>query len=213
LAVMGSFGLVAVVALVMAADFSDKGRTFPVITAGALIVMIAAYLAVALVPALRSRAGGMIADGGGMEELVAHLEHDAVEHLDAQQDSPALDDMEQRRDAAAQDGVAAERVKVGTAEQPASVVAQAEPATVEQADDMSRRLRISLLLVVVLLVGIILFGLDVTVPVIFVLFLRLVTRERWLTTVATTVISCAALYLVFHTLLDVPLEGGLLLTY
>ncbi len=207
LAVMSAFGLVAVVALVMAADFSDQGRTFPVLTAAALVVLIAGYLAVALVPALRSRAGGLIADGGGMEDMVSALEHEAAEQIDSQHDSP-LGGRDGPEAAVAADGALAERVTLSTAEP-----AAAEPDDADDAGEMARRLRMSLILVVGLLVGIILFGMELTVPVIFVLFLRVVTRERWLTTALTTGISCAVLYLVFHTLLDVPLEGGLLVSY
>jgi hypothetical protein len=192
----------------MAADFSDQGRTFPVITAAALVVLIAGYLAVALIPALRNRAGGLIADGGGMEEMVAQIEQEAAEHIDEQHDS--IPDGHNRPLASATEDVAvAERVKLSAAEQTTA----AEPQAAEDPDDMNRRLRMSLLLVVGLLIGIILFGIELTVPVIFVLFLRLVTKESWLTTALTTVISCAVLYLVFHTLLDVPLEGGLLVAY
>jgi TctA family transporter len=211
LAVMSMFGVVAIAALVMAADFSAKGRTFPMITAALLVVLIGAYLTVALVPGLRRKAGGLIADGGGMEELVAQLEHDAVERIDAQQDLPQRYGTERLVDVSADGGVAPERGQVTTAEQEASE--PAEPAPEQQRDDMSRRLRISLVLVVGLLVGIILFGLEVAVPVIFVLFLRLVTRETWLTTIATSVIACTTLYLVFHTLLGVPLEGGVLISH
>jgi hypothetical protein len=165
---------------------------------------------VALVPRLRRKAGGLIADGGGMEELVASLEQDAIEHIDARQDSPSRDITESPADVPVSDGVAPERGPVTATEQ--AVAATVTQATEAKPDDMSRRLQISLLLVAGLLVGIILFGLEVAVPVIFVLFLRLVTRERWSTTIATTVISCATLYLVFHTILGVPLEGGLLLS-
>jgi TctA family transporter len=207
LAVMSAFGLVAVVALAMAADFSDKGRTFPVITAGALVVLVAVYLVVALVPAVRSRAGGLIADGGGMEEMVAQLEEDATEKLGAERDT-TVGGHGRSNETMADDGVVVERGQLSTAEQ----VTPAEPVA-DESDGMARRLRMSLILVVGMLIGIILVGLEITVPVIFVLFLRLVTRERWLTTVLTTVISCVVLYLVFHTLLDVPLEGGLLVSY
>jgi hypothetical protein len=78
---------------------------------------------------------------------------------------------------------------------------------------MSRRLRTSLLLVVALLIITILFGLEIAVPVILLLFLRLVTRETWLTTILTTVLGAGGFYLVFHTLLEVPFVGGLLLSY
>lgn len=165
----------------------------------------------ALVPRLRRTAGGLIADGGGKEELVAALEQDAVERIGAQQDSPSRNITEPPGRVPGSDGLASERGPVPRTEQ--AEAATAKPATEVQPDDMSRRLRISLLLVAGLLVGIILFGLEVAVPVIFVLFLRLVTRECWLTTIATTVISCATLYLVFHTMLEVPLEGGILLSH
>jgi hypothetical protein len=178
------------------------------ITAAFLIILIGVYLTMALVHGLRRTAGGLIADGGGMEELVAALEQDAVERIDAQQDSPSRNITEPPAHVPGSDGLAPGRGPVTTTEQ--AEAATAKPATEVQPDDMSRRLPISLLLVAGLLVGIILFGLEVAVPVIFVLFLRLVTRERWLTTIATAVISCATLYLVFHTMLEVPLEGGIL---
>jgi TctA family transporter len=211
LAVMGAFGVVAVVALVMAADFSANGRTFPMLTAGLLVVLIGIYLTVAAVPGLRRRAGGLIADGSGMEGLVAKLEQDAIETIEtieAQRDSPSQPTADGDVNAVAEDGAAAERGKVVTAEQTAS-----EPTTAERPEDMARRLRTSLLLVVGLLAGIILFGLEIAVPVVFVMFLRLVTRESWITTIVTAVIACGAYYLVFHTLLGVPFGGGLLVSY
>ena len=79
--------------------------------------------------------------------------------------------------------------------------------------EMNRRLLTSLVLTAALLPASWLLGLAVTVPVIFVLFLRLVTRESWRTTVVTTTLVCASLYLVFVTLLGVPVEGGSLLPY
>jgi len=205
LAVMSGFGVVAVVALVMAGEFSDQGRTFPMITAGSLIVLIGIYLIVALVPVLRRGAGGLIADGGSMENLVAKLEQDAVETTGAQQDSPSRDTADADANAGADGAGAAEPGNVVTAAQ--------EGTTAERPEEMARRLRTSLLLVVGLLVGIVLFGLEVAVPVILAMFLRLVTRETWITTIATTVLTCSALYLVFHTLLGVPFGGGLLLSY
>jgi hypothetical protein len=169
-------------------------------------VLIGVYLIVALVPRLRRRAGGLIADGGSMEDLVAKLEQDAVETIDAQHDSPSRDTAD--ADAIAGGGAAAERGSVVTAAHTAS-----DATTGEGPREMARRLRTSLLLVVGLLVGTVLFGLEVAVPAILVLFLRLVTRETWVTTIVTTVLTCGALYLVFHTLLGVPFGGGLLLSY
>jgi TctA family transporter len=208
LAVMGGFGVVAVVAMVMAAEFSGQGRTFPIITTGALILLIGVYLTVALVPGLRRRAGGLIADGGSMEDLVARLEQETVETIESQQDSTSRESTDGAANAVRKDSGAAERRKVVTAEQQVS-----ESATAERPEERTRRLRTSLVLVVGLLVGTVLFGLEVAVPVIFFMFLRLVTRETWRTTIVTTVLTCGALYLVFHTLLGVPFGGGLLLSY
>jgi hypothetical protein len=199
--------VVALTAMVVAADFSPEGRTFPMITAGLLIVLIGVYLAVALVPGLRRRAGGLIADGGGMETYVSKMEHEASEMADARRDSQS------RESADGTDGVVSESGKVATAEHVASKPIAVEPTTAEQSRESAHRLRVSLLLVVGLLVISILFGLEFAVPVIFVLFMRLVTRESWRTTIATTVLVCGGLYVVFHTLLGVPFEGGLLLSY
>ena len=87
----------------------------------------------------------------------------------------------------------------------------AEPPTgpvAEQCADVSHRSRTSLLSVVGLLIVIILFGLEVAVPLILLLFLLLVAREAWRTTTVTTVQAGGGLYLVFHAPLDVPLVGG-----
>ena len=87
----------------------------------------------------------------------------------------------------------------------------AEPPTApvaEQCADVSHRSRISLLLVVGVLVVTILFGLEVAIPLILLLFLLLVAREAWRTTTVTTVEASGGLYLVFHAPLDVPLVGG-----
>jgi hypothetical protein len=76
-----------------------------------------------------------------------------------------------------------------------------------------RRLWVSLGLVVATLVGSILVGVTVTVPIVMLLFMRLVSRESWRATVITTVLASTAFYLVFVELLGVPLEGGTLLQF
>jgi TctA family transporter len=210
LVVMGSFGVVAIASIVMASEFSPEGRTFPILTAILLLVLIATYLAIALLPRVRARAGGVIADGGGMEGLVAHLEQEAVELIDAQHDSQSRSGSNRDPDADVRDPIPA-RTTVLTGEtdpaEPGEINPRAESA------EMSRRLRTSLLLVVALLIITILFGLEIAVPVILLLFLRLVTRETLSTTILTTVLGAGGFYLVFHTLLEVPFVGGLLLSY
>jgi TctA family transporter len=199
LAVMGAFGVVAVAALAMSSEFSDEARTFPMITSVLLIVLIGAYLVIAVVPALRAKAGGLIADGGGMEEMVAQLEHKAAEIAESRQHSAVT-----VPGAAASDGLPPERM-------PTPHVI--EPVTDDDRAQMSRRLRTSLLLVGAMLVVTLLFGIEFAVPLTLLAFLRLVSKESWKTTLLTTVLGSATLYLVFHTLLGVPLEGAMLLSY
>ena len=214
LTLMGAFGVLALAALIVASDFSPEGRTFPMLTAGILIVLIGVYLAVALVPGLRRKAGGLISDGGGMETYVSKMENEAAEMADAQRDSSSRESADGTAGAVADDGVVSASRQVATAEHVASEPVAVEPTTTaEESKESARRLRVSLLLVVALLVISILFGLEFAVPVIFVLFMRLVTRESWRTTVLTTVFVCGGLYIVFHTLLGVPFEGGLLVSY
>lgn len=203
LAVMASFGVVAVAALVMAADFSPEGRTFPIITASALLVLIGGYLLIAVVPGLRARAGGVIADGGGMDELVSHLQQEAAELVETQKDSARVDET-----------AGASPVRPVALADDAGPPEQA-PVGLEQPDEreMARRLRVSLLLVLVMLAVTVMFGVEFAVPLTLVGFMRLVTVESWRTTLLTTVLGSAVFYVVFSTLLGVPLGGGLLLSY
>jgi TctA family transporter len=214
LTLMGAFFVLALAALIVASGFSPEGRTFPMLTAGILIVLIGVYLAVALVPGLQRKAGGLISDGGGMETYVSKMENEAAEMADAQRESPSRESAHGTAGAVADDGFVSESRQVATAEHVASEPVAVEPTTTaEQSRESARRLRVSLLLVIGLLAISILFGLEFAVPVIFVLFMRLVTRESWRTTVLTTVFVCGGLYIVFHTLLGVPFEGGLLVSY
>lgn len=200
---MGLLGSVALAALLLATDFTDQGRTFPVLTASALLALVGLYLAVALVRPLRSRFGGFIADGQGAEAMMHQLEQEAAELVgrssgeDAREEGVAVaaDDEPGPPGAVAADG------------------AGAPEAVAHERREMNRRLLTSLALTAALLPASWLLGLAVTVPVIFVLFLRLVTRESWRTTVVTTTLVCGALYLVFVTLLGVPVVGGSLLPY
>jgi hypothetical protein len=211
LAVMSAFGLLGVAALVMAAEFSPQGRTFPMITATALIVLIGGYLLIAAIPGLRRKAGGLIADGGGMEEVVSHLQHEAAEIIDAQKDSAP----EGGSSVPAQrSGPEAQAV---LKQQAPSAQMSVEPAisqpALQDARQMARRQRTSILLVMAMLAVTVMFGVEFAVPLTLIAFLRLVTAESWRTTLLTTVLGSATFYVVFHTLLGVPLEGGMLLSY
>jgi TctA family transporter len=202
LAVMAGFGLLALVAIVLAGEFTPEGRQFPVITAGLLLLLVGAYLVIALVPPLRRRFGGAISDGGGMEDLAGQVEHETEDLLEEQQGVrpvvPGFSDPQSTPDS------------LGSLETQAVLTAVERP---EDSRENRRRLITSLGLVGFTLVGTVLLGVAVTVPIVLFLFLRLVTHESWRTTVATTVLTSAALYLVFVELLMVPLEGGSLLQF
>lgn len=201
LAAMAGFGLVAVVALVLAGDFTPEGRRFPVLTAWALIVLVAVYLLVALVPALRRRFGGVISDGGVMEDYTSQVQHETADLLEHQGvDRPEVP------------GATAAPNTPGPAESGGGQAVVVEDPERVDAEDR-RRLWLSLGLVLATLVGTVLLGVALTVPVVLLLFLWLVTRESWRTTVTTTVLTSAAFYLVFVQLLGVPLEGGTLLQF
>jgi TctA family transporter len=202
LLVMGGFGLLAIVAIVLAGDFTPEGARFPLMTAGLLLFLVAAYLLIALVPSLGRRFGGAISDGGALEEMTNQMQHEAVELVENQ---PSVGSV-------VPGSAVTEATPATTAPAPAAaVLTQAEEPSTDPED--RRRLIVSLGLVLVMLVGSVLLGVAVTVPILLVLFLRLVTRESWRTTVATAVLTSAAFYLVFVQVLGVPLEGGSLLQF
>ncbi|WP_231750851.1 tripartite tricarboxylate transporter permease [Mycobacterium sp. NAZ190054] len=211
LVVMSGFGLVGVAALVMATEFSPQGRTFPMITAAALVALVGAYLLIALVPGLRHKAGGVIADGGGMEELVSHLQHEAVELVETRKDAQAPDGTPTAPDGSGAESAAVLQRHAPSGQESGQVSVAAEET--QNPREMARRLRVSLMLVVAMLAVTVMFGVEIAVPLTLLAFLRLVTAESWRTTLLTTVLGSAAFYLVFHTLLGVPLEGGMLLSH
>ena len=202
LALMGGFALLAVFAIVLAVDFTPEGREFPVITAGVLLILTVGYLLIALVPALRVRLGGVISDGGGLEDFRSQMEDEAADIVQHEQDA---------HQAVPAPGGPGSRPAAG--ESP--VAGPVGLAVEDEASDPEtrRRLATSLGLVVATLVGSVLLGVALTVPIVLVLFLRLVTRESWRATAATAFLTTAAFYLVFVQLLGVPLEGGSLLQF
>jgi TctA family transporter len=202
LAVMSAFGLLAGVAIVLAADFSPQGSRFPLLTAGLLLALVLVYVLIATVPPLRRRFGGVISDGGGIEDMASRAGQAAtdvaVDGSGARPDVPGFDQSETTPDPVDSPEVGPHKVAV---ENPR--------------EDMEsrRRLAMSLVLVLGTLAGSVLVGVALTVPVVLVLFLRLVTRESWRTTVITAVATSTSLYLVFVELLQVPLEGGFLVQF
>jgi TctA family transporter len=200
LAVMGFFGLLAVIAIVLASDFTPEGGKFPILTSYALLALVLLYLVIALVPPLRKRFGGVISDGGGIENMAVQVEHETVDLIEEQQGvRPVVPGFEDP--ATAPDTLDSPETQV--------LLAQEERPDPEN----RRRLLVSLGLVVLTLVSSVLIGVALTVPLVIFLFMRLVTRESWRATVLTTVLTSAVLYLVFAELLMVPVEGGTLLQF
>jgi hypothetical protein len=202
LVVMGGFGLLAVIAIVLAGDFTPEGRQFPILTSYALLTLVLLFLVIALVPVLRRRFGGVISDGGGIENMAIQVEHETVDLIEQQQGvRPSVPGFEDR--ATAPDTLDSPETQ--------TVVRARDPE--EDGSEDRRRLWVSLGLVVLTLVSAVLIGVALTVPLVISLFMRLVSRESWRATIATTVLTSAALYLVFVQLLMVPLEGGSLLQF
>jgi hypothetical protein len=167
LVVMSGFGLLATVAIVLATDFTFEGAQFPLMTAGLLLLLVVVYLAIALVPSLRRRFGGVISDGGSMEELTTQMQHEAVDLVENQPGSPPV--------IPGSADTEASPAATGPAHA-ATVLAQVEEDAPADPEDR-RRLLVSLGLVLAMLLGSVLVGVALTVPVLLVLFLRLVTRE------------------------------------
>jgi len=214
LTLMAAFGIVAAVALVMSTSFSQQGRTFPIITTVVMIVLIAAYLTVALVPALRTRFPGFISDGGGMEGLTEQLESEAAEIIEETGGPARTPDVAPAGGAQPSGERSAVAVAVREDEEVLGAQVPAEEpeeTSPEERRRMARRLRLSLVLVVALVVLTILFGFAVSLPVITFLFLKVVTRESWRTSIITTVATSVVFYVLFVTLLKVPLDGGMFL--
>lgn len=200
LVVMGGFGVLGLAAIALAGEFTPEGRQFPVLTAAALVILTTAYVLIAVVPGLRSRFGAAISDGGGLEDLRHQLQHEAEELVDHEQGARPV--------APGTVGAASP-----SAPAPADALVGTAGADPEPDPETRRRLGVSLALVVATLVGSVLIGVALTVPIVLVLFLRLVTRESWRATVVTAVLTSATFYLVFVQLLGVPVEGGSLLQF
>ncbi|WP_157987865.1 tripartite tricarboxylate transporter permease [Jiangella endophytica] len=197
LLVIGGLGVVAAGALVLATDFREQSRTFPLIISTIMLALVVLYLAVALVPVLRRRFGGVIADGHGMEQMM-HVPDDLREQLD---EAGNADDGTERGTA----------TQVETATKVETAV---EPAADEAGNaDLAARMRNSIILLVAFAAGVWAVGLGITVPVVLFLLMRYVGRETWRTTVITTVVTSAVLYFLFVSVLRMPLEGGTLLPF
>jgi TctA family transporter len=199
LIVVASMGAVAVFAFVLAQDFNPQSRQFPSMAAMLLTALAAVYLAIALVPPLRRRFGALIADGGGMEQSAPQ----APERVPSQE---AL---------RGGDADAAESGADLDVERSSVTTAVPADATEPDADQRAGRIRLakSVLLILGLALGTILFGLAASVVVVLVLFFRFVGGESWRMTMLLSAGTVVALYVLFVSILGVPIEGGLLLPY
>lgn len=199
LAVIGGLGVVAAGSLILATDFREQSRTFPVIISTIMLALVLLYLAIAVVPVLRRRFGGVIADGHGMEQMM-HVPEGVLDHVDEPGTADGDDGTQPARQVA---------TKVETTTLPAAQAVDDEAAEA----DMASRMRNAIILLVAFAAGVWLVGLSITVPVVLFLLMRYVGRESWRSSAVVTVITSAALYVLFVSVLRMPLEGGLLLPF
>jgi TctA family transporter len=211
---MAALAALAAAAIALATGFGEDGRLFPTITASLLLALTAAYLLIAGVPWLRTRLGGVIVDGGGMEQMINDTGA-AARRLASVPAEPGIHAPAARP--TDQDGVTQGSGPTDLGQG----VAVTDPdrhagSDVDSGVDEAAAgplLRDSILLLVAFGLGTLLIGLAPTVPVVLALLVRVVGREGWRVTAALTVVTCAVLYALFVVLLNVPLEGGLLLSY
>jgi len=219
----GALAIVALVTIVLAAGFSDEGGFLPAIVGWALLVCSVGYILIARIPVLQRYLGAAISDTGNMENQDVRPDHEETRDggASASEDAAPADSVaESGATSGATSGVpggadstphaSSSDDAVATDEQPESLEVSSE---VEDPRGVRRRIIRSLLVIAAIPVGLILFGVGVTVPVVLVLFMRLVSRESWRTTAIVTVVTSTALYFVFVVMLRLQLDGGLLLPW
>ncbi len=214
LALVGGLGAVGLAGVVLASDFSEDSKLFPVAVGWVLVGLSAFYLAVALVPALRDRFGSLIADIGTMEQMTAQVADDAPVNggglVQASTGPPA-------REAAATAGPLGATPAPGTAPPaPPTAAAEeavgAEPAEPDGDGKTGRRVNLTIALLIAFAAVAALLGMVVAVPVFLVIAVRFIGGESWRATALLTVGTSAVLYLGFVELLGVSLGQGLLLS-
>jgi hypothetical protein len=211
---MAALAALAAAAIALATGFGEDGRLFPTITASLLLALTAAYLLIAGVPWLRTRLGGVIVDGGGMEQMINDTGA-AARRLASVPAEPGIHAPAARptdQDSVTQGSGPTDLGQGVAVTDPDRHAGSDVDSGVDEAA-AGPLLRDSILLLVAFGLGTLLIGLAPTVPVVLALLVRVVGREGWRVTGALTVVTCAVLYALFVVLLNVPLEGGLLLSY
>ena len=187
---VAGFGLAGLLTALIALGFGPESRTFPFITGCLLVAFSVIYLLIALVPALRTRLGGLIADISPLEQpkfAEAETEEDVSERITEQAHEPEA-------------GPTAVTVKETVTER-------------EQQRGQRRDVLRTLGLIAGVAVGAWAIGIALVLPMFMVVVMLVVGRESLLMTLAVTGGTMAFLYLVFVELLRVPIEGGALLPY
>lgn len=222
--VVASLGVIAVLAIFFGSGFKPSSSTFPILIGTLMIVLSAVYVAVALVPALRKRFGGVIADSGAMEYVA-----DTVVFDDDDEGDGTVD----RAEAAVAQALGRNLSDAPAPDAPHvpsnaddTLVRKPDPTTqsvptglpeaaivVDPADSVKRRTRWSIILISLMCLGSLAIGIEFAVPISLVLLLRLVSRTSWRTTILVTAGTCLALYFLFVSVLKVDLVGGFLLSY
>lgn len=215
LALVGGLGLVGVVGVSLAYDFSEDSRLFPFIVGWLLVILAVSYLAIALVPGLRSRFGVLIADTGTMEQVAAQAakgdgDGDGVGRV---VESKTGTGVEESIATAGPSGPVTARA-TPSADPAPGPVAPAPTLADDRAEERARGRRVlaTMGLLVAFALVTALVGVAVAVPVFLLLAVRFVGQEGWRATAILTVGTSAVLYLAFVQLLGVPLGEGLLLS-
>ena len=187
LGLVAFMGVLGLFAAVVAYGFGETSRTFPLISSWLLVGLSAVYLLIAMVPAVRARLGGLIADTGLMEQAGRHQ---------ADETPPEVE----------------ERVHDKAPPEEARHVGVTTKEDVEARQRRGDMVKI-LALIAFLGMGVWAFGIAVTLPLFMVLAMRIVGRETWPTTLIVSAGTLVFLYVVFVRILRVPIEGGNLLPY
>lgn len=208
LGLVGGLGALGLAGIVLAAGFTEDSRRFPVAVGGLIVTLAVGYLAIALIPPLRTRLGSVIADTGTMEQMVEQ----AAEHIA----KDGTDDAAER--AVAELAVAGDPVTApaGTAAAPSRRTHLPHAVSTEPVDTSTddharlvvRRARVTIALLVAFGLLSASLGMAVVVPVFLAIAMRYVGRESWRTTAFVTALTSAFLYGAFVLLLGVPLEPG-----
>lgn len=229
---MGVLFAAAAGATILAYGFNRDSRIFPLAVGWILLVLLGIFFAVAFVPALNRRFGGLLHDHSQLDAATPRLPDDpGPGHDDV---APPSSDTGTsplhvpagahgvRRTAPVADGhpgayvdvgeqVTAEADPVGVAVREARRVPEATPAEPPSGRQRPRRREAGLLaLVGALAVAAWVVGLAVSLPVFMLVAMVRFGGVHWRSAMLATTGTLVVIYLMFNVLLDVPIHVGML---